>query len=160
MTTLLEKPAELAGRIHATQLYGQGVLKRLGITIFHATVWTDAEVFSMEHPFALSVRYARRFSAYDLVERSLADMHRLERLDPAARAAASTALGTLFRDVGRDDLITAFYLPGQGASFFCNAALTGAAGDMLSRRFLDIWFSPRTTEPALREALLARVKGC
>jgi hypothetical protein len=154
MTREIEKPAELEGRILGGRPYGSGVFKRLGITIFHATLWTDAEVFSMDAPFALSIRYGRSFAAYDLVERSLADMHRLEKLDRAARTAAAAALESLFRNVSRDDVITAFYVPGQGASFFYNAAPTGTADEALSRRFLDIWFSPRTAEPGLREELL------
>ncbi len=156
MTTEVERPAELAGRIQRDQPYGFGVLKRLGITIFHATLWTDAEIFSMDAPFALSIRYGRSFAAHDLVERSLADMHRLEKLDRAARRVAAAALESLFRNVSRDDVITAFYVPGEGASFFYNATLTGNADEALSRRFLDIWFSPRTAEPALREELLRR----
>jgi hypothetical protein len=148
------KPAELENRIKAAQPRGQGTLKRLGIPIFHASLWTDAASWSMDAPFALSIRYARSFAAYDLVEKSLADMHRLEKLDRAGREAAAAALGGLFRDVRKEDVITALYMPGEGASFFHNAVPTGAADEALSRRFLDIWFSPRTTEPALRASLL------
>lgn len=154
MTTDTEKPPELEGHIAAAQPYGRGPYKRLGIQIFEAALWTDAPAWSMDETFALSIRYARSFSAYDLVERSLADMHRLEKLEPGQRAAWAAGLGAVFRDVRRGDVMTALSLPGQGASFFHNGARTGIADAALARQFLQIWFSPRTTAPELRAGLL------
>jgi hypothetical protein len=150
-----EKPAELHGHIQAAQPHGQAVYRRLGIQIFEAALWMDAKTWSMNLVFALSIRYERSFAAYDLIEKTLADMHRLEKLGPKERTAYPTELDRLFRDVRRGDVITALYIPDQGATFFYNSAPTGIADISLSQRFFDIWFSPRTSEPALRNALLS-----
>ena len=154
MTIEVEKPAELDGYIRAARPYGRGNFTRVGIQIFAAALWTDAASWSMDDVFALSIRYARSFSADSLAEKSVADMHRLEKLDPGLRKAWAAALEAVFRDVRRGDAITALWVPGQGASFFCNGAPTGIIEAELARRFLDIWFSPRTTAPELRAALL------
>jgi hypothetical protein len=151
---IADKPPELVGRIVSPRPYGQGVFRRFGVPLFDASLWTDAEEWSMEAPFALSIRYARSFAAYDLIERSLADMHRLEKLDAPLRRRYAASFEPLFRDVRRNDVITALSLPEEGVSFFYNSELTGVAEPALGRRFLDIWFSPRTTEPTLRAALL------
>lgn len=152
---MTEKPPELHGHITASRPHGQGVLKRIGIEIFQASLWTDEETWSMDNTFALSIRYAHGFASHDLIEKTLTDMHRLEKLDRDARDAYAAAFDLLFRNVRRDDVITALYVPDEGTSFFHNATPTGIADISLSRRFFDIWFSPRTSEPALRADLLA-----
>ena len=154
MTNDFVKPCELDGHIQASRPYGEGELRRLGIHIFDAALWTDAKNWSMDAVFALAIRYGRSFSAYDLVEKSLADMNRLEKLDPATRSAYALALEGLFRNVRRGDVITALLVPGEGATFFYNGAPTGVAEIGLACRFLDIWFSAKTTQPGLRTALL------
>ena len=63
----------------------------------------------------------------------------------------------LFPDVEAGDRITGVQRPGEGARFYFNAALRGEVPDAeFARRFFGIWLAPQTSEPALREALLAR----
>jgi hypothetical protein len=45
--------------------------------------------------------------------------------------------------------------PGEAAVFWLNGRLRGEIRDAeFARRFFGIWLSPRTSEPALRSALL------
>lgn len=151
-----DKPPELETHIHAGAPYGRGVYKRLGFRLFEASLWTDAPVWSFDDIFALSIRYDRGFSGHDLVERSLSEMRRTGGgREPELRAAFGAELARLFRTVAKGDVFTALYTPALGAEFFHNAATTGNADDILSRRFLDIWLSPQTSEPALRHSLLS-----
>ena len=61
----------------------------------------------------------------------------------------------LFPDVRAGDRITGVHRPGTGARFFVNGRLQGELPDAdFARLFFGIWLSPRTSEPALREALL------
>jgi len=47
-------------------------------------------------------------------------------------------------------------LPGQGTRFFLNGSLRGEVADAdFTRLFFGIWLSPKTSEPRLREQLLA-----
>ena len=52
------------------------------------------------------------------------------------------------------------YLPQQGMRLWRGSQALGAIGDAeLARLFFGIWLSPRTSEPGLRSALLARQPG-
>ena len=65
------------------------------------------------------------------------------------------AMMRLFPDVRAGDRITGVHRPGTGARFFVNGRLQGELPDAdFARLFFGIWLSPRTSEPALREALL------
>ena len=61
----------------------------------------------------------------------------------------------IFPDVRAGDRITGVQRPGTGARFFVNGRLQGELPDSdFARLFFGIWLSPRTSEPALRAALL------
>ena len=47
-------------------------------------------------------------------------------------------------------------MPGVGTRFFFNGSLRGEVADAdFTRLFFGIWLSPKTSEPRLREQLLA-----
>jgi hypothetical protein len=67
------------------------------------------------------------------------------------------AMKQLFPDVKENDRITGLNLPGMGARFFVNGALKGDIRDpQFAKLFFGIWLSEKTSEPALRNALLGR----
>ena len=58
-------------------------------------------------------------------------------------------------DVKKGDRIVGVYQPGNGARFFFNGASRGEIRDAaFAERFFAIWLGPRTSEPAMRAALL------
>jgi hypothetical protein len=58
-------------------------------------------------------------------------------------------------DVKEGDRLTGQNLPGVGLKLYVNGVLRTESTDVeLARVFFGIWLSPRTSEPALREALL------
>ena len=66
-------------------------------------------------------------------------------------------LTALLPDVQSGDRLTGLYQPGQGMRFWRGEQPLGATDDAeLARRFFAVWLSPRTSEPVLRSALLAR----
>lgn len=63
-------------------------------------------------------------------------------------------------DVQSGERLTGLYQPGQGMRLWRDQQLQGTIHDPeLVRRFFGIWLSPRTSEPGLRSALLARTPG-
>ena len=59
-------------------------------------------------------------------------------------------------DVRKGDRIMALHRPGSGAAFWVNGKASGEIVDAeFARLFFAIWLSPRTSEPQLRQALLA-----
>jgi hypothetical protein len=65
----------------------------------------------------------------------------------------------LFPDVKAGDRITGVHLPGTGAQFWSNGRRLGEIRDStFAKLFFGIWLAPQTSEPQLRQALLAKAR--
>ncbi len=61
----------------------------------------------------------------------------------------------VFPDVEPGDRLLGVHRPGEGVAFFYNGQLRGEIRDPeFARLFFGIWLSPRSSEPAMRQALL------
>ena len=70
------------------------------------------------------------------------------------------ALAAVLPDVQPGERLAGLYQPGLGMRLWRGQQALGAIDDAeLARRFFGIWLSPRTSEPGLRSALLARKPG-
>ena len=152
----LAAPAEIASVIHAEAPYGKGSYGVLVMTAYDAEIWTDAKTWSMDGPFALTLRYHMGFSTEDFVNRGLGEM---KHVDPALDADTlkrfGDAMTKVFPPVKDGDTITALYQPGQPVKIFHNGALTGEIADKsFAQPFFGIWLSPRSSAPSLRAHLL------
>jgi Chalcone isomerase-like len=151
-------PAELTADLPQARLQGSGRLRFMGLRVYDIRLWAGASPVGTQWaglPLALELEYARKLDGGQIAERSLVEMRR--QAEPAADTAERwlTAMKKMFPDVREGDRITGLHLPGQGARFFHNGALRGDVPDSeFARLFFGIWLSPRTSEPALREALL------
>ena len=78
---------------------------------------------------------------------------------PRARLKSwEQALGGAFPDVRKGDRLIVIHRPGEGTVFLANGLQTGTIADpAFGRFFFGIWLSPQTSEPRLRDALLAHV---
>lgn len=151
-------PPEVASELPGARLQGGGRMRFMGFRVYDARLWTGAQRAGADWasvPLALELEYARHLVGTRIAERSLDEMRRQAEIgaEPAARWLAT--MKTLFPDVDEGDRITGVQRPGEGARFFFNGALRGEVRDPeFARLFFGIWLSPRTSEPALREALL------
>lgn len=115
-----------------------------------------------EHPLALSLAYQRSLRGRAIAERSLEEMQGVaERsgraLDAQAAPVWLAAMENLFPDVRAGDVLVGQHQPGRGARFFFNGKALGEVADAeFSARFFGIWLDPKTSQPALRTALLGR----
>ena len=71
---LMAAPPEISSVIHAGQPYGAGKYAVLFITAYDTELWTDAAQWSMNAPFALTLRYHIGFSSSYLINRTLREM--------------------------------------------------------------------------------------
>lgn len=152
--TASTRPLELGSTITATQPYGSGKLTWLVFTAYDATLWTDAPQWSMNAPFALTLSYRMGFSTQELVDRTIEEM---EKVSPSSNAHLrfQQQLSKAFPAVKERDRITALYVPGQPVRFFHNGRPTAEIADPgFAEPFFGVWFSPRTSEPRLRQSLL------
>jgi Chalcone isomerase-like len=154
-------PAELRGSLPLATLAGSSRLTYWGIELYNASLWVTPGFKATEyerHAFALELGYLRDFSNEDIARRSLDEMRRLQNI-PGARAQQwESALRNAFPDVKAGDRISGVNRPGVGMQFLTNGQLTGDIRDVeFARLFFGIWLLPDTSEPRLRQALLAQV---
>ena len=151
------RPAPLAG----TRLAGQGLLRFWGLEVYQASLWVGPgfrpESFASQ-PFALELEYRRAFKAGAIAERSIQEMRRLGTFSDSQAQRWQRALQAALPDVRPGDRIVGLHRPGLGARFEQGGRLLGEVADPeFARLFFAIWLSPATSEPTLREALLAGV---
>jgi hypothetical protein len=151
-------PAEIAAELPAARLQGAGTLRFMGLRINEARLWTTGTPVAADWaavPFALEVVYARDLSGERIAKRSIDEMKLQGEIDPEAARRWLDLLKQFIPDVKAGDRITGLNRPGQGVRFFVNAKPRGETRDAeFARWFFGIWLSPRTSEPALRTALL------
>lgn len=148
--------AALAGQ----RVLGESLFRYWGFEVYHATLRVspgfDAEHFSA-HRFALELQYRRAFAGRDIAQRSIDEMRGQAPLDAATANAWLDTMAALFPDIQPGDRLLGVHVPGQGARFYFNGVLRGAVPDTrFAERFFGIWLAPSTSQPRLRQALLAQ----
>jgi hypothetical protein len=153
-------PAEVAAALPGARLQGVGRMRFMLMHIYDARLWVGVRALGADWsatPFALELEYARDLKGADIAERSLAEMRRQGEIPAEAAERWLGIMKQLFPDVRAGDRITGVNLPGLGARFFVNGVFRGEPREPeFARTFFGIWLSPRTSEPALRDALLGR----
>ncbi|MBK9682702.1 MAG: chalcone isomerase family protein [Betaproteobacteria bacterium] len=151
-------PPEVAAELPGARTQGEGQMRFFGLRVYDARLWAGEPASATTWPalpLALEIEYARDFAGAAIAERSLKEMQRQAEIATDTGARWLDAMMRLFPDVRAGDRITGVHRPGTGARFFVNGRLQGELPDAdFARLFFGIWLSPRTSEPALREALL------
>ena len=147
---------------------GRGTLRFLGMRVYEAVLWVPGAGSStsgeraaanpppLDRDFALELVYAVDLSGVRIAERSDQEIARQpDRGSPAQRARWLERMRTIFPDVRAGDRIKGLYRVDGPTRFFLNGKPLGDIDDpMFGRAFFGIWLDARTSEPALREALL------
>lgn len=152
-------PPEVSSELPGARLVGSGRLTYFLFHVYDARLWAgpEFEVARFDQvPLALELAYARGFDNADIAERSIEEMRRSGPIAPEKVTRWIAAMKQAFPDVATGDRTTGVQVPGVAARFFVNGRLTGEIRDPeFTRLFFGIWLSKRTSEPRLREALLA-----
>lgn len=142
---------------------GQARFRFLGLHVYDIRLWSAAPVTAanwQEQPLTLEIEYARNLSGDEIAKRSLKEMRRQATVTDAQAQAWLTEMQAAFPDVKAGDRISGTHEPGVAAQFFVNGQPRRRVADaQFARLFFGIWLSPQTSEPALREQLLAGVSG-
>ena len=141
------------------RLIGQARLKVWGFDVYDVRLWAQPPFNAASvaaSALALELNYLRNFQAADIAERSLKEMRRSHPVSDAQAAQWKAESLRVIPDVRKGDRVTGVHRPGQGAAFWVNGRASGEVLDAdFARLFFGIWLSPDTSEPRLREALLA-----
>jgi hypothetical protein len=148
------KPPELNAIIRATSPVGSGTLKKLFMSVYEASFWSDAGSFE-KPPYALTITYAMSFDAHDLADRTLIEMQNISDAPEATLKSYTDQLAKLWPNVAAGDRITAIALPTGRTAFYHNGRALGTISDTaFTPIFFGVWLSPKTSEPELRKQLL------
>ena len=158
-----EAPPELKQALPQGKFIGKTRLTVWGFDIYDARLWAPAGFTPGSYaasPLALELAYLRDFKAQDIAERSLKEMRRSQPVTEAQAAEWTAEMLRVFPDVRKGDRILGLHRPGVGAAFWVNGKASGEIRDAeFSQLFFGIWLSPKTSEPAMRAALLAGPSG-
>jgi hypothetical protein len=146
---------------------GRGTLRFFGMRVYDAILWVgdeasgesaraDAAPAPFDRDFALELVYAMELSGARIAERSDVEIGRhAERGTPAQRARWLERMRSIFPDVRAGDRIVGLYRAKGPTRFFLNGHPIGEVDDpAFGRAFFGIWLDAKTSEPALREALV------
>ena len=151
-------PPEVASELPGARPHGQGRLRFFGLHVYDIRLWAAAAAPLPDWPsvpLALEIEYARALEGAQIASRSLQEMRRQAEVGAETGARWLGAMQQLFPDVRAGDRMTGVQRPGEAARFFFNGRLQGELRDAeFARLFFGIWLSPRSSEPALRLALL------
>ena len=161
-STAPEPPlAANAKPLSGATLAGTARLRFWGLDIYQARLWVQPGFQAPDfarHPFALELEYQRNFTRTEIAARSIEEMRRIGRFSDTQADAWQAALIAALPDVKKGDRITGLHLPGNGVRFLLNGQAYGEVRDAaFAPLFFGIWLSPATSEPALRQSLLAQV---
>lgn len=150
---------ELKDALPQARLVGKGRLTVWGFQVYDARLWAsdgfNAGNYASQ-PLALELAYLRAFEAVDVAERSIKEIRRSVTVSDAQAAAWTVEMLRVIPDVKKGDRILGVHRPGVGAAFWVNGKPNGDIRDAeFTRLFFGIWLSPKTSEPQLRDALLA-----
>lgn len=149
---------EVAQALPGASLRGQKRLRVWGFDVYDARLWALPGFVpdSYEsHAFALEMQYLRDFNGQSIAERSLKEMRRIGPMSADQQVRWLAEMERLFPDVRRGERLLGVHRPGEGAFFWFNGQPRGELRDaQFARLFFGIWLSPRTPEPALRQALV------
>ena len=158
-STDVDMRAEVAQALPTAKLVGKARLTVWGFDVYDARLWAlpgfGAARYATE-PLALELTYLRAFSAADIADRSLQEMRRSVPVSEAQAGQWKAQMLRVIPDVQKGDRILGIHKPGGGASFWVNGKAAGEIPDgEFARLFFGIWLSPKTSEPKMRDALLA-----
>ena len=152
-------PPAVAGLLGTGSFVGSARLTVFGFEIYNARLWA-APGFTRQsyaqHAFALELQYLRDFKGAAIAERSLKEMRRVDSFSDAQAQQWQALLTQTLPDVKKGERLTGIHQPGVGLRFVFNDQPLASLNDpVLARVFMGIWLSPKTSEPAMREALLS-----
>lgn len=154
---------ELKEALPQGRLIGKGRLTVWGFQVYDARLWAPAGFGAGSYasqPLALELAYLRAFDAIDVADRSLQEMRRSVAISDAQAAQWKAEMLRVIPDVKKGDRIMGVHRPGVGAAFWVNGKANGEIRDAeFARLFFGIWLSAKTSEPKLRDTLLAGAGG-
>lgn len=134
---------------------GEGRLSVVFWDVYDATLYAPNGQWHPEKPHALSIRYFREIEGADIAERSAEEIRKQGFSDNDMLEDWRKQMLAIFPNVKDGTELTALFTSKKTTDFYHNGEHIGVVKDPLfGKFFFDIWLNEKTSEPALRKALL------
>lgn len=154
-------PSEVVAALGQPSLQGQKRFRWFAFSVYDIRLWlspgaTPDALFNA--PFALELDYARSLKGEAITQRSIEEMSNLDVISPDEQADWLALMMRAFPDVAEGDRLTGVWRPDGTVQFFFNGEQTASVENArFGRLFFGIWLSEKTSEPAMRSALLGQL---
>lgn len=136
---------------------GEGQLSIAFWDIYAATLYAPNGQWNPQKPYALSILYFRDIEGKDIADRSVEEIKNQGFSDTARLEDWRNQMRDVFPNVTDGTELIALFIPNTKTIFYQNGTRIGVIKDPLfGQCFSDIWLSEKTSEPALRNALLGQ----
>ncbi len=132
-------------------------LKLWGFDIYNIKLITENnfDKNSYRQKFAINIKYQRNFSKQELIDASIDEIKRIDKISPNQENLYRKYFDIIFVDVKKGDEKTAF-IDKKGLKLYYNQTLQGeVANPNFALSFADIWLSENAKYEKMRNKLLA-----
>jgi len=130
-------------------------LKYMIWNVYDATLFTSNGAFKADKPFALQLEYLVDLKGAKIAERSIVEMRKQGFNDEEKLSIWEKQLKEIFPDVDKGSSITGIRDAKGNTIFYKNNSEIGQIKNPeFTQSFFDIWLSPKTSEPEMRQQLL------
>jgi hypothetical protein len=137
---------------------GSGTYRKMGFSIYRATLWAPGGTYSADKPYALELRYNRSLSKDTLVDTVMDDIRSQKVTDDTTLTKWEGTLNTALPAVEDGDVIVGLSIPGKKSILFYNGKETTSIEDpVFSKAFFNIWLGENADE-SLKNKLLANAQ--
>lgn len=148
-------PLAVSADAPGLQLHGSAIMRRFGLKIYTARLWTGREGYRTDAPYALDLEYAMALDGADLVRTSVREMRGLGYADELLLRRWAQAMTAAFPDVRKGDRLIGLARPGVEARFYSEQGFLATIADpAFVDAFFGIWLNPATSAPHARAELL------
>jgi hypothetical protein len=134
---------------------GEGRLSVALWDVYDATLYAPNGEWNPDAPYALSIRYFREIEGAAIAQRSTEEIKKQGFSDQAMLESWEKKMRSIFPSVKKGTELTALFTGEKTTEFYHDGEHIGVIKDPLfGKYFFDIWLSNKTSEPALRKALL------
>lgn len=135
---------------------GDGTYRKLGFTVYHATLWAPGGKYDKNTPYLLQLRYARNISQKMLSDTVIDNIRKQEVADDETFSHWQEMLQQMLPAINKGDEIVGVSIPGRDSIIYLNGTEFVRIEDRaFSDAFFDIWLGPKADE-TLQAQLMGR----
>jgi hypothetical protein len=145
--------------IHDNNQVGKHDFNFLLLPVYNIKLYAPKGQYLFSEPHAIEIQYLRDFSNQSIAKRSIEEIQKQGFKDAAKLSSWHDQLEKTIPSVKNKDKLLGIKTKNQTIVLFKNNKKMGEILDpLLAKHFFDIWLSPKTSEPKMRQSLLGLKK--